>query len=197
MILFTTPFITLKITGKLLIERVVDHNLINRITSMSSFWKHCTASLLLSATVLASISPFALAQDEAPTAPDCTDQLAACLYKKDIYRIDRLAYGCQKQKKEVKSITYEICRSKGKIVTVSEAITDYGDGIGYWFENGKVVAIRYFHDSTLVTFKGNKVSAFYDSGSENSTKPTSLARKQFETAAASGYKSIFKVFGVR
>jgi hypothetical protein len=164
---------------------------------MSSFWKSRTASLLLSATVLLSINPLASAQEEAPKAPDCTDQSAACLYKKDVYRMDKLAQGCQVQKKVVEATTYEICRSKGKIVTVSEVLTEYGDGIGYWFENGKVVAVRYFHTGTLVIFKGNKVSAFYDGGSERSTKPSSVARKQFEAAAAGGYKSIFKVFGVR
>jgi hypothetical protein len=50
----------------------------------------------------------------------------------------------------------------------------------------------------MVTFKGEKVIAVYgDGGSDRSTKPTDLARKQFESAAATGYQPILKKFGNR
>ncbi len=165
---------------------------------MSSFWKSLTALALLATTALLVISPLSSAQEDAPTVPTCNDQSAECLYKKDAYRLDKLAQGCQEQKKVIKSMTYRLCRKNGKIVSAAESLTEAGDGMGYWFEQGKVVAVRYFHDGTLVTFKGAKISAIYaDGGSERITKPTSEARKQFETAADGGYKSIFKVFGVR
>jgi hypothetical protein len=165
---------------------------------MSSFWKSYPAAVLLSVTVLLAVNPLVSAQDVALTPPDCTDQSAACLYKKDVYRLDKLAQGCLEQKKVAKVTTYRICRNKGKVVSVSEALTEAGDGVGYWFKNGKVIAVRYFHDGTLVIFNGTKISAIYaDDGSERITKPTSEARKQFQAAAAGGYKSIFKVFGVR
>jgi hypothetical protein len=164
---------------------------------MSSFWKSLTAATVLSTATLISLTSIALAQEEAPVAPKCTDNSYKCLYAKEVYRLDKIKEGCALQEKQIKGITYQLCRSKGKIVSTSEAITEAGDGIGYWFENGKVVAVRYFHDGTLVTFTGSKVKAIYDDSNSRLEKPTTTARKQFETAAASGYRSIFKVFGVR
>jgi hypothetical protein len=164
---------------------------------MPSFWKSLTAATVLSTAALISLIPVALAQEEAPVAPKCTDNSYKCLYAKEVYRLDKIKEGCALQEKQIKGITYQLCRSKGKIVSTSEAITEAGDGIGYWFENGKVVAVRYFHDGTLVTFASSKVKTIYDDGNSRFEKPTATARKQFETAAASGYRSIFKVFGVR
>jgi hypothetical protein len=164
---------------------------------MSSLWKSLTAATLLSTAALISFTSVALAQEEALIAPKCTDNSYQCLYEKDVYRLDKIKEGCALQEKQIKGITYQLCRSKGKIVSTSEAITEAGDGIGYWFENGKVVAVRYFHDGTLVVFTGSKVKIIYNSSNNRFEKPTATARKQFETAALSGYKSIFKVFGVR
>jgi hypothetical protein len=51
--------------------------------------------------------------------------------------------------------------------------------------------------SLTVTFTGSKVKTIYDDSNNRFETPSAAARKQFETAAASGYKSIFKVFGIR
>jgi hypothetical protein len=168
-----------------------------QIKNMSSLWKSFTAATLLSTAVLINLTPLALAQEEAPAAPKCTNNSYKCLYEKEIYRLGKIKAGCESQEKQVKGITYQICRSQGKIVSASEAITEAGDGVGYWFEKGQVVAVRYFHDGTLVIFTGSKVKTVYDDSNSRFEKPTATARKQFETAAAGGYKSIFKVFGIR
>jgi hypothetical protein len=168
-----------------------------QIKNMSSLWKSFTAATLLSTVVFINLTPLAVAQEETPVAPKCADNSYKCLYEKEIYRLDKIRAGCASQEKQVKGITYQICRIKGKIVSASESITEAGDGIGYWFENGKVVAIRYLHDGTLVTFTGSKVKTVYDDSNSRLEKPNAAARKQFESAAASGYKSIFKVFGIR
>lgn len=164
---------------------------------MSSPWKSFTAATLLSTAVLISITPLVLAQDEAPIAPECTDNSYKCLYAKEQYRLDKMVVGCAAQTKEVKGITYRVCRIKGKVVSASESITEVGDGVGYWFEKGKVVAVRYFHDGTLVAFTSSKVKTVYDDGNSRIEKPNATARQQFEATAAGGYKSIFKVFGIR
>lgn len=166
---------------------------------MFSFWQSFTAATLLSTAVLNS-TPLAFAQEEAPVAPACTDNSYKCLQSKEQYRLAKITEGCAAQKKEVKGITYELCRINGKVVSASESITEAGDGVGYWFEKGQVVAIRYFHDGTLVTFAGSKVKTvrnIYDDSNGRLEKPNAVARKQFETAAARGYQSIFKVFGIR
>jgi hypothetical protein len=164
---------------------------------MSSLWKSLTAATLLSTVILANTTPLVLAQEEAPVAPKCTDTSYKCSHEKAQYRLAKITEGCVEQKKEVKGITYQLCRINGKVVSTSEAISEAGDGIGYWFEKGKVVAVRYFHDGTLVTFTGSKVKTIYDDSNNRFETPSAAARKQFETAAASGYKSIFKVFGIR
>jgi hypothetical protein len=162
---------------------------------MTRFWKFCTATTLCLATFGWTIPSFA---QEAPTAPTCTDQSAKCLYEQDKYRLDRLTQNCKEQKKSDKNMTYRVCRKSDKIVSASESLTKEGDGMGYWFENGKVIAMVYFHDGTLVTFNKGKVSAVYqDGGTERSTTPTATARKQFENAAVNGYQSIFKKMGIR
>ncbi len=164
---------------------------------MSSLWKSFTAATLISTAVLIGLTPLALAQEEAPVAPKCNDTSYKCLHEKELYRLAKITEGCVTQKKEVKGISYQLCQINGKVVSASEAIIEAGDGIGYWFEKGKVVAVRYFHDGTLVTFTGSKVQAVYDDSNNRLEKPNAAARKQFETTAASGYKSIFKVFGIR
>jgi hypothetical protein len=168
-----------------------------QIKNMSSLWKPFAVATLLSTAVLITFTSIALAQEEAPVVPKCTDNSYKCLYAKEIYRLDKITEGCATQEKEIKGINYKTCRIKGKIVSASEAISEAGDGVGYWFEKGKVVAVRYFHDGTLVTFTGSKVKTVYDDSNSRLEKPTVTARKQFETSAASGYKSIFKVFGIR
>jgi hypothetical protein len=161
---------------------------------MSRFWKFYTATTLC---LTAGWGMPSFAQDN-PTAPTCTDQSAKCLYEQDKYRLDKLAQGCKEQKKTDKNTTYRVCRKSGKIVTAAEALTTAGDGMGYWFDNGKVIAIIYFHDGTLVTFKNGKVSAIYtDGGSDRSTKPEAAARQNLESAAAQGYQSIYKKMGIR
>ncbi len=156
------------------------------------------AATLLSSTVL--IDTAALAQEAVPIAPTCTNNSYQCLRSKEQYRLGKITEGCAVQEKEVKGITYRLCRINGQVVSASEAITEAGDGIGYWFEKGSVVALRYFHDGTLVTFTGAKVKAVrnvYDDSNNRFEKPTAAARKQFEATAANGYQSIFKVFKVR
>jgi hypothetical protein len=138
----------------------------------------------------------AIAQ-EALVNPTCNSQAASCLYQKEVYRLQRMTLTCLVQKKVVENMTYSICRSNGKVVSASESLTSEGDGMGYWFRKGRVVAIRYFHDGSLVTFKNGKALAHYvDEGSEMQTQLSREARQQFESAAATGARSILKQFGL-
>jgi hypothetical protein len=139
-----------------------------------------------------------LAVDEAPIAPTCKNQSAKCLYEQDSYRVSSLTYGCKKQEKSANGITYSVCRKNGKMVSASEYSPEADAGLAYWFDQGKVIAIRYYGDSTLVMLKGAKVRAVYNVYDEGKTsQPTVEQRKQFESTAATGYKSIFRRFGIR
>jgi hypothetical protein len=138
----------------------------------------------------------AIAQEELVN-PTCDNQTASCLYQKEVYRLQRMTLTCLAEKKVVGNMTYGICRSSGKVVSASESLTNEGDGMSYWFRNGRVIAIRYFHDGSLVTFKNGKALAHYvDEGSEMQTRLSKESRRQFESAAATGARSILKQFGL-
>jgi len=58
-------------------------------------------------------------------------------------------------------INYSVCTAsagdKGqyRLISASSTIVNYGDGIGYWYyPNGKVAAIRFFHTDELFMFDG-------------------------------------------
>jgi hypothetical protein len=143
--------------------------------------------------MLVSTLPGVTQQVSAP--PTCKSSSAQCLYQKAAYRLDTIAANCQEQKKVVKDMTYRVCKVRGKIVTASESLTEAGDGMGYWFDRGNVVGIRYFHDGTLVTFINGKATTIYlDGGSSIQTKLSTPERQRFESVAKSGYRSIFKQF---
>ncbi len=73
-----------------------------------------------------------------------------------------------------------------------------GDGIGYWFENGRVVAIQRFHDGSLMVFnQGNLTEIYLDGGSEMQTQFTATERQELETMARNGFRDIFRKLNVR
>jgi len=70
---------------------------------------------------------------------------------------------CDDRKSVVeKSLVYSACtanvggRDQFRFISVSSSIVETGDGIGYWYyPNGKVVAIRFFHTDELFMFDGD------------------------------------------
>jgi hypothetical protein len=151
-----------------------------------------TASLSFAAAAQAFIP------EDAPTKPTCKDNSAQCQHDKDSYQLTSMVFGCKKTEKQAGGMTAIICVSKGKVVAASEAITEAGDGLGYYFKNGKVVAMRYFHDGNLAIFNNGKLVKLYeDGGSPMKVKTTFTAaeRNNMENTAATGYRSILKKFG--
>lgn len=135
---------------------------------------------------------------DAPTKPTCTDNSAQCQHDKDSYQLTSMVFGCQKAEKQAGGMTFSICTAKGKVVAASESVTEAGDGLGYYFKNGKVVAMRYFHDGNLAILNNGKLVKLYeDGGSPMTVKTTFTAaeRKNIENTAATGYRSILKKFG--
>jgi len=59
------------------------------------------------------------------------------------------------------SINYSVCtanagdKGQSRLISASSSIVNYGDGIGYWYyPNGKVAAIRFFHTDEVFMFDG-------------------------------------------
>jgi hypothetical protein len=160
-------------------------------------WRRAFASMISVVVVISVAIPGSMAQEDKIVQPTCSDRSATCLHQQEVYRLGLLTSKCKETKKVVGNMTYSICRLKGKVVSASESLTNEGDGLGYWFENGKVVAVRYFHDGNLVTFKNGKAVALHENeGSEVRTKLTIAERKNFESTAATGARSILKKFGL-
>lgn len=129
--------------------------------------------------------------------PTCDDAVVQCMYDKMVYKLDQSTQGCQETRKRESNMTYTICQLTGKgIVRASEVLTEHGDGLGYWFENGQVIAIRAFHDNSLLVFNQGKLSAIYEFDLKGKIQGKTLfsapERARIEELAQNGYKSIFQ-----
>ena len=75
--------------------------------------------------------------NELNEAPTCDDASAQCLYAHRVYQLEQSTQGCRETRKVERNMTYTVCRLNGRPVNASEFLTEFGDGIGYWFENGR------------------------------------------------------------
>lgn len=166
-----------------------------------SMWKKAAIAVVAGCLLSAQATQAQMVPADAPTKPTCTDTSPKCQSEKESYRLASMVYGCQEKKKVVGNFTYSICLMGGKVVTASESLTEAGDGMGYYFKNGKVAAIRFFHDGSLAVFEGSKLKTLYENedgtngGVTATTKFSKAQRQNLETSAASGYRSILKKFG--
>lgn len=130
--------------------------------------------------------------------PTCDDASPQCIYAHRVYQIEQSTQGCRETRKVEGNMTYTVCRLNGRPVNASEFLTQFGDGLGYWFENGKVVAIRQFHDGTLILFNQGKVTELYvDGGADIQNEFSAEERQHLETMARNGFRDIFRKLNVR
>ncbi|MFB8788341.1 MAG: hypothetical protein U7123_05700 [Potamolinea sp.] len=127
----------------------------------------------------------------------CDNADVQCMYDNTLYKLNQITQGCQETRKRESNMTYTICRLNGKgIVRASEFLTEYGDGLGYWFENGQVIAIRAFHDNSLFVLNQGKLSALYEfdlkGKIKRKTQFSPAERARIEKLASDGYQRIFQ-----
>jgi hypothetical protein len=144
-----------------------------------------------------------LAQVDEVVKPTCTNSSATCLQEQELYRLGLLTSKCKETKKVVGTMTYSVCHLNGKLVSAAQSLNNGCDGVGYWFENGKVVAVLYSLEEALVTFENGKAVAIYENGGsevdgaiKRRTKLTSAERQNFERTAATGARYILKKFSL-
>jgi type II secretory pathway pseudopilin PulG len=119
-------------------------------------------------------------------------------YNATVRQLEQITQGCKKSRRTRGNMTYEICTINGQPVQASEALTAEGDGIGYWFRNNKVRAIRFFHNGDIVIFDNNgRVERMFYDGDQMKTNFTATERKELETTAKNGYRTIFQVFKIQ
>ncbi|MFB2936879.1 hypothetical protein ACE1B6_16640 [Aerosakkonemataceae cyanobacterium BLCC-F154] len=118
-------------------------------------------------------------------------------YNAKVRLLEQITQGCQETKKTQGNMTYQICTINGEPVQASEVLTEFGDGLGFWFENKQVRAIRFFHNGDLAIFdeNGRLEARFYD-GNKMETNFTAVERKELEATAKTGYRRIFEVFKI-
>jgi hypothetical protein len=183
---------------ELVLFKVVLKRIIYNQNSIMSMWKKAVIAVVAGCLLSAETTQAQMVPADPPTKPTCTDTSPKCQSEKESYQLASMVYGCQEKKKVVGNFTYSICLLGGKVVTASESLTEAGDGMGYFFKNGKVAAIRFFHDGSLAVFEGSKLKTLYEdttSGVTATTKFSKAQRQNLETSAASGYRSILKKFG--
>ena len=118
-------------------------------------------------------------------------------YNAKVRLLAQITQGCEETKKTQGNTTYQICTINGEPVQASESLTEEGDGLGFWFENNKVRAIRFFHNGDLVIFddNGQLEARFYDDG-KMQTNFTETEKKELEATAKNGYRDILAVFKI-
>lgn len=118
-------------------------------------------------------------------------------YNGTVQQLEQSTKGCKKNRRNVGNMTYQICTINGQPVQASESLTQEGDGLGYWFKNKQVRAIRFFHNGDLAIFNDGKLAALFYDGDKMKTDFTASERKELEATARTGYRRIFQVFKIR
>lgn len=118
-------------------------------------------------------------------------------YNSQLRLLKQITESCEDNRQTKGNTTYQICTIDGEPVQASEALVEVGDGIGFWFENNKVRAIRFFHSGDLAFFDDNgQLAVLFSDEGKMQTNVTATERKQLEETAKNGYRSIFDVFKI-
>ena len=117
--------------------------------------------------------------------------------------LDKLTKNCQETEKIQKYTKYVVCTINGKPVKASESNVELGDGLAYWFENGKVRAIKVLHNEDLFIFdeKDNLAGVFfYDSNSNKMKTVAAITDEQSRRfplkSRQESYNNILKIFNL-
>ncbi|MBE9210130.1 hypothetical protein IQ244_27265 [Nostoc sp. LEGE 06077] len=108
--------------------------------------------------------------------------------------LTEMTEGCDEATKIKAGVSYRICTINNEPVTASEALLEVGDGVGFWFKNNKVIAIRYFHSGETLFFDDEALIAKFSNDDELQSEFSHEERREAETLAKNGYQTIFKVF---
>lgn len=114
-------------------------------------------------------------------------------YNTALKSLNSIAKGCQESKETEGNLVKSICKKDGEIVKASNYHAEFGDGIGYWFSEGRVVAAQRFHNGE--TFIFNRNGTLSSKFAENE-KITNLSSEQIKDAQnlINGYKDIIAAF---
>ncbi|MBD2456202.1 hypothetical protein H6G80_19255 [Nostoc sp. FACHB-87] len=116
------------------------------------------------------------------------------LFEKLMQSLTEMTEGCEDKTKVKAGVVYRICTINNEPVTASEALLEVGDGVGFWFRNNKVIAIRYFHSGETLFFDDEQLIAKFSDDEKLQSEFSDEERREAENLAQSGYQNIFQVF---
>ena len=119
-------------------------------------------------------------------------------YEENMKSLEKITQGCEEKTQINGNITYSVCTLNGQPVKASEFLTELGDGLSIWFENGQVKAVQRTHNGETFFFDNGKLTVkFEDYGEQRRETVSKEERSEAEELAKTAYQSIFQVFGFR
>jgi len=116
-------------------------------------------SAVLASSLLFAATPSPLAQ-QGNTHEVCNSATTHC-FEQRVEQLSEIVAGCVETRKIDGPMTYLACTQNGELVSAAEFLTAEGDGVTYWLVEGKVVAIRFPHNNSLIWFEEDKVIEVY------------------------------------
>ena len=106
---------------------------------------------------------------------------------------------CEKAEKIKDNVNYIICSVKGsgKIVSLSEAQVELGDGLGFWLKDDRVRAIVFFHTGDVFFFNNGRLEAQLklSEAGQVQTEFSVQQRNSLEEISREGMRDILEIFG--
>lgn len=117
-------------------------------------------------------------------------------YEQSMKSLEQMTQGCEEKTQINGDITYSVCTLNRQPVKASEFLTELGDGLSIWFENGQVKAVQRTHNGETFFFDQGKLTVKFDEyGSERRVTVSTQERSEAEELAKTAYQGIFQVFG--
>ncbi|YAF93971.1 MAG: hypothetical protein AB3A66_15200 [Nodularia sp. CChRGM 3473] len=112
--------------------------------------------------------------------------------------LEQLTQGCEESTKTDGNITYVVCMIDDQPVKASEFLTDLGDGLSIWFEEGQVKAVQRSHNGEIFFFDNRQLTMKFENyGAEIRDNFSNEERNESEELAQTAYQRIFQVFDIR
>jgi hypothetical protein len=128
-----------------------------------------------------------------------TEPVSAEVIRSEWKAMQKQLEDCTVARRTDKSMTYSLCRrNDGQIVQVAEALTEFGDGLGYWLRGEQIRAVQFFHSGEVWFFQNGRLQAILADGTPSQVK-TSFSQDELNHArllVPNGHRKILQRFGL-
>ncbi|MGB5962660.1 MAG: hypothetical protein WBG73_18620 [Coleofasciculaceae cyanobacterium] len=128
-----------------------------------------------------------------------TEPVSAEVIRSEWKAMQKQLEECTIARRTDKSMTYSLCRrNNGQILQVSEALTEFGDGLGYWLRGDQIRAVQFFHSGEVWFFQNGRLQAILTDGVPSQVQ-TSFSPQELNQArllVPNGHRKILQRFGL-